>query len=139
MQCVYLETMAQVSAWRANKKTLPQPVCPGTGKLLTKVSLRELVKKHIRCHCLQLCTNWRTGDKCPNICKGYKKGKCPVCWCTCSLYVTEDRHHEISILATMSKDGVAEMDLADDAQKIIVHSLGIGAMQHQVLAEKYKK
>ncbi len=139
MQHVYLKTMAQVTAWRANKKTLPQPVCPEIGKLLTKVSPPELVKKHVRCHCLQLHTNWHTGDQCPNDCKGHKKRKCPVCWCTCSLYVTEDQHHKIFILATMSNDGAAEVDPGDNARKFIVDSLGVGAMQHQVLVEKHNK
>jgi hypothetical protein len=43
MQRVYLETMANMAAWSANKKTLPQPMCPETGKLLSKVSLPEFV------------------------------------------------------------------------------------------------
>ena len=51
MQREYLETMAKITPWRANKKGLPQPACPKTGKLLTKISPPELTKKHIRCHC----------------------------------------------------------------------------------------
>jgi hypothetical protein len=42
--------MAAMTQWRANKKNLPQPVCPETGKLLKKISPPELIKKHIRCH-----------------------------------------------------------------------------------------
>ena len=51
MQREYLKKMAKITAWRANKKSLPQPECPETGKLMTKVSPPELTKKHIRCHC----------------------------------------------------------------------------------------
>jgi hypothetical protein len=102
MQREYLEIMAKITAWKADKKGIPQPVCPKTGKLLTKVSPPVLKKKHFRCHCLQLCANWRTGAKCPTNCKGYKKGKCPICRCTCSLYVTDDTYRKISILASMS-------------------------------------
>ncbi len=32
MQQMYMESMAAMTEWRANKKTLPQPVCPKTGK-----------------------------------------------------------------------------------------------------------
>jgi hypothetical protein len=39
----------------------------------------------------------------------------------------------------MSKDCAVDMDPAEDAQKFIMISLGIGAMQHQVSAEKYQK
>ncbi len=39
----------------------------------------------------------------------------------------------------MSKDGAAKMDLEDDAQQYIAKSLGIGAMQRQVSAEKFGK
>jgi hypothetical protein len=139
MQQVYMESMAAITEWRANKKTLLQPVCPKTGKLLNKISLLELIKKHIRCHCLQLRENWCTGAQCPNGCSGYEKGKCPVCQCTCSLYVTEEQHREICILASLAKDGAAEMDLADDAWKFLLDSLGVGAMQCHVSAEKYHK
>ena len=139
MQQVYMESMAAMTQWRANKKNLPQPVCPETGKLLKKISPPELIKKHIRCHCSQLRENWRTGAQCPNGCSGYEKGKCPVCRCTCSLYVTEEQHREISILASMAKGGAAEMDPADNARKFLLDSLGVGAMQHHVFAEKYHK
>lgn len=139
MQREYLETMAKITAWRANKKGLPQPACPKTGKLLMKISPPELMKKHIRCHCSKLRANWRTGTICPNNCEGYTNGKCPVCRCTCSLYVTVDMYHEIFILASMSKDGAAEMDPEDDAQQYIAKSLGVGAMQRQISAEKYGK
>ena len=37
----------------------------------------------------------------------------------------------------MSKDGAAEMDPAVDAQKFIENSLSIGALQHQISAQKY--
>jgi hypothetical protein len=131
--------MAAMTQWRANKKNLPQPVCPETGKLLKKISPPELIKKHIRCHCSQLRENWRTGAQCPDGCRGYEKGKCPVCWCTCSLYVTEERHREISILASMAKGGAAEMDPADDARKFLSDSLGVSAMQRHVSSEKYHK
>ena len=47
--------------------------------------------------------------------------------------------HDIFILASMSKDGAAEMDPNEDAQQYIAKSLGVGAMQHQVSAEKYDK
>jgi hypothetical protein len=53
--------------------------------------------------------------------------------------VTEDQHHKIFILATMSNDGAAEVDPGDNARKFIVDSLGVGAMQHQVLVEKHNK
>jgi len=33
MQLVYMESMAAMTQWRADKKNLPQPVCPETGKL----------------------------------------------------------------------------------------------------------
>ena len=75
----------------------------------------------------------------PKYCKGYKKRKCHVCCCTCSLYVTVDMYHKIFILASMSKDSAAEMDAEDDAQQYIATSLGIGAMQRQVSAAKYDK
>ncbi len=53
--------------------------------------------------------------------------------------MTEDQHRKISILATiMSKDGAAEADPGDNAWKFIVDSLGVGAMQCQVLAKKYE-
>ena len=73
LQRDYLDTMSKITAWRANKK-LPQPVCPRTGKPLTKISPPVLMKKHFRCHCSQLRFNWCTGDKCPNDCRGYEKG-----------------------------------------------------------------
>ena len=38
MQRKYLKKMVKITAWRANKKGLPWPVCPEIGKLLTKVS-----------------------------------------------------------------------------------------------------
>ena len=37
----------------------------------------------------------------------------------------------------MSKDGAAEMDPAVDAQKVIENSRSIGALQHQISAQKY--
>ena len=114
-------------------------MCPKTGKLLKKISPPELIKKHIRYHCSQLQENWHTEAQCPDGCSGYEKGKCPVCRCTCSLYVTEEQHREISILASMAKGGAAEMDPADDARKFLSDSLGIGAMQRRVSAEKYHK
>jgi hypothetical protein len=61
MQLVYMESMAAMTQWRADKKNLLQPVCPENGKLLKKISPPELIKKHIRCHCSQLRKNWRTG------------------------------------------------------------------------------
>ena len=137
MQLMYMESMAAMTQWRADKKNLPQPVCPETGKLLKKISPPELIKKHIRCHCSQLRENWHTGAQCPDGCSGYEKGKCPVCRCTCSLYMTEEQHHEISILASMAKGGAAKMDLADDVRKFLLDSLGVGAMQCLVSAEKY--
>ena len=96
MQQVYMESMVAMTQWRANKKNLPQPVCPETGP-------EFLIKKHIRCHCLQLQEKWRTGAQRPDGCSGYEKGRCPVCRCTCSLYMTEEQHREISILASMTK------------------------------------
>jgi hypothetical protein len=49
-------------------------------------------------------------------------------------------YHKIFILASMSKDGAAaEVDPEDDAQQYIAKSLGVGAMQRQVSAEKYGK
>ena len=93
------------------------------------------MKKHIRCHCSQLQENWRTGAQCPDGCRGYEKGKCPVCRCTCSLYVTEEQHREISILASMAKGGAAEMDPADDARKFLSDSLGVSAMHHKVVVD----
>jgi len=39
----------------------------------------------------------------------------------------------------MAKGGAAEMDPADDARKFHLDSLGIGAMQRHVSAEKYHK
>jgi hypothetical protein len=39
----------------------------------------------------------------------------------------------------MAKGGAAEMDPADDARKFLSDSLGIGAMQRRVSAEKYHK
>ena len=107
--------------------------------LLTKVSQPELTKKHIRCLCSKLQANWHIGAMCRNNCKGYTKGKCPICCCICRLYVTKDMFHDIFILASMSKDGAAEMDPNEDAQQYIAKSLGVGAMQHQVSAEKYDK
>ncbi len=53
--------------------------------------------------------------------------------------MTEDQHREICILASMSKDGAAEMDSAEDAQHYFAKSLGVGAMQHWISAEKYNK
>jgi hypothetical protein len=111
MQREYPKTMDKITAWRANKKGFPQPQCQETGKLLTKVSSPELMKKHIS-HCSKIRANWHTGATCPNNCEGYAKGKCLICHCTCSLYVTEEMYQEIFILASiMSKDGVAEMSL----------------------------
>jgi hypothetical protein len=46
-------------------------------------------------------------------------------------------YHEIFILASMSKDDASEIDAEDDAQQYIAKSLGVGAMQGQVSAEKY--
>ena len=48
--------------------------------------------------------------------------------------MTEKQHHEISILASMAKGGAAELDLADDARKFLLDSLGIGAIQRHVSA-----
>ena len=53
--------------------------------------------------------------------------------------MTEEQHRKISILSSMPKGGAVEMDPADDAQKLILDSLGIGAMQRRVSAEKYHK
>jgi hypothetical protein len=53
--------------------------------------------------------------------------------------VTEEQHREISILASMTKGGAAEMDPVDDARKFLSDSLGVGAMQRHVSAEKYHK
>ncbi len=53
--------------------------------------------------------------------------------------MTEEQHHEICILASMAKNGAAEMDPADDARKFLLDSLGVGAMQRHVSAEKYHK
>ena len=53
--------------------------------------------------------------------------------------MTEEQHREISILASMAKGGAAEMDPADNARKFLLDSLGVGAMQHHVFAEKYHK
>ncbi len=55
------------------------------------------------------------------------------------LYVTEEQHRKICILASMAKDGAVEMDSADDARKFLLDSLGVGAMQRHVSAEKYHK
>ena len=65
MQQVYMESMAAMTQWRANKKNLLQPVCPETGKRLKKISLPELIKKHIRCHCLQLQETGALGGSVP--------------------------------------------------------------------------
>ena len=51
--------------------------------------------------------------------------------------MTEEQHRKISILASMAEGGAAEMDPADDAQKFLSDSLGVGAMQRHVSAEKY--
>ena len=53
--------------------------------------------------------------------------------------MTEEQHREISILASMTKGGAAEMDPVDDARKFLSDSLGVGAMQRHVSAEKYHK
>ena len=53
--------------------------------------------------------------------------------------MTEEQHRKISILASMAKGGAAEMDPADDARKFLSDSLGVGAMQRHVSAEKYHK
>jgi hypothetical protein len=77
--------------------------------------------------------------QCPDGCSGYEKGKGPICGCTCSLYVTEEQHHKICILASMAKDGAAETDPADDAWKFLLDSLGVSVMQRHVSVEKYHK
>jgi hypothetical protein len=51
--------------------------------------------------------------------------------------MTEEQQHEISILTSMAKGGAAEIDPADDSQKFLSDSLGVGAMQRHVSAEKY--
>jgi hypothetical protein len=53
--------------------------------------------------------------------------------------VTEEQHREVSILASMTKGGAAEMDPVDDARKFLSDSLGVGAMQRHFSAEKYHK
>ena len=51
--------------------------------------------------------------------------------------MTEEQHSKIPILASMAKDGAVEMDPADDPRKFLSDSLGVGAMQRHVSAEKY--
>ena len=53
--------------------------------------------------------------------------------------MTEEQHRKISILASMAEGGAAETDPDDDAQKFLLDSLGAGAMQRHVSAEKYHK
>ncbi len=41
MQLVYMESMAAMTQWRADKMNLLQPVCPETGKLLKRSFLES--------------------------------------------------------------------------------------------------
>ena len=72
-----------------------------------------------------LIADWHTGAKCSTNCKGYEKGKCPICCCTCSLYMTEDMYRKISILAITSKDIAVEMDLEEDVRTTLQSLLAL--------------
>ena len=117
------------------KKQGPQPVCPKTGEKLKKIPPPDIHKKHIRCHCKQLRADPRNGFKCPISCQGYQIGQCPICRCTCNLYITHGDYRDIATVNSMGEEEPQES--AAEVRNWLNEGLNANNLQRRSSIEHY--
>ena len=139
----YIQTCENFKRYK--KGTGPQPE-DENGEPITKMpKAPTTIDKYLRCHCSQMKANPRTGSQCPVKCTvdgiTYQLGKCPICMCTCNLFV-KLKNYRTMIIASSFEDkdqGPTATDKAMLARNFLTSSLNINLAQQNASTEHYNK
>ncbi len=138
----YFRQCAAVKKWLNGEG--PQPV-DQKGNLLTKMpSAPKGKQKMFRCHCRQKRADPRTGQKCPIDCSvGGNKlplGKCPVCNCTCDLFVPWTKYRNIMTARSLQRKSHSSSSSntgREQSRRLLNDSLRVNRIQQSSSLEYY--
>lgn len=136
----YMESCKQFKAWKRDEG--PQPMCPDTNQLLTKMpSAPKTKKRHMRCHCGTLFSDPRNGKQCPVSChwKGvrFRIGSCPICLCVCQAFIPLDQFQTIMTVSSLEKRDAPNQRA--QSSEWLEQNTNVNLTQQRTSAEYYRR
>ena len=135
----YLAQMEKMKLWKQNKQANPQPTCPTTGKLLTKIPLPEVTLEYVRCHCKESKYSARRQTSCYAKCEGYELGKCPICRCTCDFFTDVNSYRQKYALMMLERTQPEQRIPSEEARAFLDTSSNVRQLTSSASVSYYQR